>query len=134
MYISVVPSVYTSYKKPNSIKKVFPYPLTEYLTKYRNKCLYNQIVFCTTAWRMVFKVAQGTTHGSYSSLYAFYTASGSYNEGDISAMTNFAASSKLYKSSILDDWGTTRLITAVSITGFHISHIYGPGCTNIRGF
>lgn len=75
------------------------------------------------AWTVVFKIPRGARPPGFSSVNAFWTASGHYNGEDVTAMRDFTASSKLYKSKWLDDWNK-RSFSAVCITICQTHYVY----------
>ncbi|XP_062618605.1 uncharacterized protein LOC134280203 [Saccostrea cucullata] len=68
-------------------------------------------------WNVVFKLPKGARPTGYSSVNAFWTASGHYNGEDVSAMRDFSAASKIYKSKWLDDW-QSRSFSAVRLSAY----------------
>ncbi|XP_060084093.1 uncharacterized protein LOC132563347, partial [Ylistrum balloti] len=79
-------------------------------------------------WRLVFKVPQNTASpAGYSDIMSLYTASGSYNEGNTAAMTDFSASGSIYKSALLDQWGDNMTVNAVKLSvfanGSEVAHV-----------
>lgn len=68
-------------------------------------------------WTVVFKIPRGARPPGFSSVNAFWTASGHYNGEDVTAMRDFTASSKLYKSKWLDDWNK-RSFSAVRLSAY----------------
>ena len=73
--------------------------------------MWNLIIWI--AWNIVFKLPKDAKPSGFSSIIAFWNAAGHLNGDDVSAMTDFSASSKIYKSKLLDDWAT-RSFSAVS--------------------
>lgn len=75
------------------------------------------------AWSVVFKIPRGVRPPGFSSVNAFWTASGHYNGEDVTAMRDFTASSKLYKSKWLDDWNK-RSFSAVCICKTYYDYLH----------
>ena len=75
--------------------------------------------FETIAWQVVFKIPFNKRPTGHSSIMAFWKSTGAYNDGEAGAMNDFSTSSKIFKSSILDDW-VLQSISAVSIQLFVI--------------
>jgi len=68
----------------------------------------------------VFKAAASTVPTGYTDVYDLFTSSNSVNDGSYNhaAMRDFSSGSAIYKSSILEEWGTTRTISAVGLLCF----------------
>ncbi|KAK3083098.1 hypothetical protein FSP39_013942 [Pinctada imbricata] len=73
--------------------------------------------FLFLAWNVVFKIPMNKKPTGFSSIVAFWQASGSYNENDNSAKTDFSSSSNIYKSAWLDDWDV-RSFSAVRLSAY----------------
>ncbi|XP_033763937.1 uncharacterized protein LOC117345096 [Pecten maximus] len=70
-------------------------------------------------WRLVFKAPSGTAPpAGYSDLMDLYDASGSYNEYNTAAMTDYSAGGSIYKSSKLDEWNVNLTVSAVKLSAF----------------
>ncbi|OWF56765.1 Hemicentin-1 [Mizuhopecten yessoensis] len=70
-------------------------------------------------WRLVFKVPKGASvPAGYADVNALYSASGSYNEDDTSAKTDFSASGSIYKSALLDQWGDNLTVNSMRLSVF----------------
>ncbi|XP_021364342.1 uncharacterized protein LOC110457380 [Mizuhopecten yessoensis] len=70
-------------------------------------------------WRLVFKVPSGTSPpAGYNDIMALYTSSDAYNEGNTAAMVDFSAGGSIYKSSILNQWGSNLTATAAKVSFF----------------
>ncbi|XP_069121387.1 uncharacterized protein [Argopecten irradians] len=66
-------------------------------------------------WRLVFKVHRSDYMTGYASAAEFLTTPGGSSETDVSVMTDLYSTGIKYRSTILDDWGTTRTISAVRL-------------------
>ncbi|XP_033724570.1 uncharacterized protein LOC117314611 [Pecten maximus] len=66
-------------------------------------------------WRLVFKVHRNDYMSGYESAADFLTTPGGSSETSVSVMTDLYSTGTRYRSTILDNWGTTRTISAVRL-------------------